>query len=111
MFNKEKLEEAKGLKRYNYSDEVLQALDDLIDRAIEEEGLRDLYDAYWEATDDTFMYYNDAFDYVKQGGEYDFKEPVAEGFTNICQIAAYFLEQEFFELLRDVGLDSEDFEK
>lgn len=111
MFNKEKLEEVKGTRLYNYSDEAQQALDDLIERAIDDDGLEDFYDAYWETTDDTFMYYSDAFDYVKNYGDYDFKEPVAEGFTNICQIASYFLEQEFFDLLRDLGLSTEDFEK
>lgn len=108
--NKEKLLEVKGNHYYNYSDEAQQALDDLIERAIDDGGLEDFYDAYWETTDDTFMYCSDAFDYVKNYGDYDFKEPVAEGFTNIYQIAAYNLEQEFFDLLRKTGLTPEDFE-
>lgn len=109
--NKDLLLEAKGKKFYNHLDEVQQALDDMIDAAIDADGLEDFYDTYWEVTDDTFMYYNDAFEYVKNYGDNDFKESVMEGFTNICQIAAYFLEQEFFDLLRKVGLNTSDFEK
>lgn len=108
--NKEKLLEVKGNHYYNYSDEAQQALEDLIDRAIDDGGLEDFYDAYWETTDDTFMYYSDAWDYMKHYGDNDLSGAVREGFTNICQIAAYNLEQEFFDLLRETGLDTEDFE-
>lgn len=111
MLNKEKLEETKGTNHYNYSSEAQQALEDLIDRALDEEGFDDFYDAYWEITDDTFMYYSDAWDYMKNYGDNDLDEAVRNGFTNICQIAAYNLEQEVSDLLREVGLDTEDFEK
>lgn len=111
MFDREKLEGAKGTRLYNYSAEALQALDDLIDRALDEEGFDDFYDAYWEATDDTFTYYDDAWDYMKKYGDNDLSDAVHEGFTNICQIAGYNLEQEFFGLLKDIGLSTDDFEK
>lgn len=109
--NKEKLLKVKGQCYYNYSDEAHQALDDMIDAAIDEGGFDCFTDALWEITDDTFMYYNDAWDYMKYYGDTDLEDAVEQGFTNICGVAWYNLEHEFYDLLREVGLDTEDFEK
>lgn len=109
--NKEKLLEAKERADYGYSDEACQALEDMIDAAIDENGLDCFTDTLWEVTEDTFMYYNDAWDYMKHYGDTDLEDAVRQGFTNICGVAWYNLEHEFYDLLREAGLDTEDFEK
>lgn len=109
--NKEKLLKVKGQHYCNYSDEAQQALEDMIDAAIDENGLDCFTDTLWEVTEDTFMYYDDAWDYMKRYGDNDLEDAVREGFTNICGVAWYNLEHEFYDLLREAGLDTEDFEQ
>lgn len=109
--NKEKLLEAQEKTYYRFSDEAREALGGMINAAIDEDGLEWFSDTLWEVTEDTFMYYNDAWDYMKHYGDTDLEEAVRAGFTNICGVAWYNLEQEFYELLKEAGLSQEDFEK
>ena len=102
-FDKEALEAAVKENEFNFSDEAVQAVYDVIDRLAEDPN-QELGDVLWEVLDNAFIYYSDAFDYLKNCGETDFEEPVKQGFTGVCQIAYYFCEQEAWDLLNKIGL-------
>ena len=102
-FDKEALEAAVKENEFEFSDEAVQAVYDVIDR-LAENPEEDVYDLLWEVLDDAFIYYSDAFEYLQKTGNTDFEEPVKEGFTGVCQIAYYFCEQEALDLIGKIGL-------
>lgn len=102
-FDKEALEAAVKENEFDFSDEAVQAVYDVIDR-LAENPEENVYDLLQEVLDDDFIYYSDAFEYLQKTNNTDFEDPVKEGFTGVCQIAYYFCEQEAVDLISKIGL-------
>lgn len=112
-YNKAELQEFKrvlheDIYSYQWTDEAFDAVDAILQSLIDEDydADTDFYEIMYYQLDYVFMYYNDAFDYLKANQIYEFSDAVAEGFgTNVSTVAYYYLEQEVYELLREIGFD------
>ena len=87
-----------------YTDEAYDVVDALIDE-LEDGNETDIQDLLLELCDNRCIYYSDAFDYLKHCNVNDFQEAFENGYTGICQIMFYYLEQECYEILYKIGLD------
>lgn len=96
-------EKFNDLNKWEYSDEAVRLVDNILNNydLVTDDDVRQ---AVWEEVDNAFIYYADAWDYLKQSGVTDFEEPVKEGFTGITQIAVYYCEQEVYEILGKIDL-------
>lgn len=112
-YNKAELQEFKrvlneDIYSYQWTDEAFDAVDAILQSLIDEDydADTDYYEIVHYQLDGVFMFYNDAFDYLKANQIYEFSDAVAEGFgTNVSTLAYYYLEQEVYELLREIGFD------
>lgn len=90
---------------YQWSGEALDAVEQVLDY-IEHSPDKDPYEIVWEVVGETFIYFNDAFDYLKGSGHYYLKDAFDEGYgENVSSIATYFLEREVFELLSEIRVN------
>lgn len=71
----------------------------------EGELIYDVYSLVYEAIANHFMYHSEAFDYLRDTNTFDFKDAISEGYgDNIVSIATYYIEQEIFGMLHEIGL-------
>ena len=81
------------------SDNAVDVLEAIIDGYVLEDE-DDFEVALSEELDNQFMYWADAFDYLKDNSICNFEEAINElGATSIEQFAYYYLEQEIREIL------------
>ena len=98
----EYLKEAIQSAQCDVSDVASSVLDYVLDRFDGEEEIDedDVYDAIREESDSYFIYYDDAYDYLRDNCITDFDEAIGDGCTSVCSIAYYYLVQEIEENLR-----------
>ena len=98
---KERLMEQLENNKWDCSEKCYNALDDIInyyDFNNEDEFTENIYDEVGEA----FIYYADAFDYIREQWITDFQDAFNEGFgENVCTIATYYLEQEIWDFVNE----------
>ena len=88
----EKLEECENMDDL---DDVECELDDIEDEIENLEiDSKDVYDVIY----DHFIYDDDAYEYLKSQNISDFEDAIADGITRVCDIASYYLIQEYEEL-------------
>ena len=79
--------------------DVLQYVLDRWDEGDDDISECDVYDAVMEECDSYFIYYSDAWDYLRDNNITDFFDAVNNGCDNICSIAYWYLQQEINENL------------
>ena len=98
---KEILEEQLEHNRYCCDEKCYDVISDVInyyDFETEDEFRESIY----EATGEAFIYYADAWDYLRNNNIISFQEAFNEGFgENVCSIATYYLEEEIHDFLHE----------
>lgn len=98
--DKEKALESLNSLRYKYSEEAQNVIENVYTNYDEKIPLED---RIFEEVGEYFIYYSDAFNYLRDNHIYDFEDAISEGFgKNVCSIASYYLEQEVFDLLNEL---------
>lgn len=71
---------------------------ELLDIEFEIENLTFDDDVVIEKIDNYFVYYSDAWEYLSNNHITDFEEAMEYGLTNVCAIATYYLNEEYWGL-------------
>ena len=101
----EELKELLENVEYHYSNEAIETLKYLIEELEyhkEEERNIDLLEHYLnQIINESFIYYDDAHDYLKGNRHNDISDATNEGYYTITGIATYYLNEEVLKLLRE----------
>ena len=101
MTKKEYLMEQLESNKYHISDDGYSVIESMIDD-YDWEDEDDFRENLYEVSGEQFMYYADAFDYIKEQWITDFKDAFDNGYgENVCSIATYYLEEEINTFLYD----------
>lgn len=101
----EELKELLENVEYHYSNKAIESLEYLIEELEyhkEEEKRIDLLEHYLnQIINESFTYYDDAHDYLKDNRHNDISDATNEGYYTITGIATYYLNEEVLELLSE----------
>lgn len=101
MDKKEYLMEQLERNKYHISDKGYNCLESIIND-YEWNNEDEFREHIYEATGEAFIYYSDAFDYLKDQNIFEFEDAFRDGFGyNVCSIATYYLEDEISAFLHD----------
>lgn len=105
MYKTEEMKDKlRNLYRADYSKLAFEAVESILDAAVQNQE-EDIYELiHWEL-DNYFIYYNDAWEYMKNWGPTDLSHAVMEGFHTISQIAYFHLQEEVFNILNEIGFN------
>ncbi|MDC8921007.1 hypothetical protein [Metamycoplasma hyosynoviae] len=95
--NKQEFESFLKNEKAFLSKEALKVLEYSLDASsseLKDTKSVDMHIFILQNVDITFTYIDQAFDYLKYQQEWDFKEAISNGLSDVCAIAAYYLLQE-----------------
>ena len=79
--------------------DILDNVLNMFDESMDDIDVDDVYDILNQECDDYFIYYDDAWDYLRDNSITDFDDAVANGCTNVCAIACWYAYQEISDNL------------
>lgn len=98
---KETLKEQLKHNRYYCDEKCYDVISDIIEY-YDFENEDEFRDHIYEAIGEAFIYYADAWDYLRNNNITSFQEAFGEGFgENVCTIASYYLEQEVCDFISE----------
>lgn len=94
--------------RHNWTDIAYDSVHELLTR-IRDEYLDEeveVSEILWDILDNVFMYYSEAYEYLKEAQIWDISDAISEGFSqNLGSITYYYCEEEVYNLLREIGFE------
>lgn len=98
---KETLKEQLEHNRYYCDEKCYNVISDIIEY-YDFENEDEFRDRIYGASGEAFIYYADAWDYLRYNNITSFQEAFNEGFgENVCSIATYYLEQEIWNFMSE----------